>query len=39
MSKEIAMDQLRLLRELSFGAQVAEEETNELADYFVETDQ
>jgi len=33
------MDRLALLRELSFGAQVAEEETNELADYFVETDQ
>jgi hypothetical protein len=37
--KEVAMDRLRLLRELSFGAQVAEEETTELADYFVETDQ
>ena len=33
------MDRLRLLRDLSFGAQVAEEETSELADYFVETDQ
>jgi hypothetical protein len=39
MLREIAMDRLRLLRELSFGAQVAEEETSELADYFVETDQ
>jgi hypothetical protein len=33
------MDRLALLRQLSFGAQVAEEETNELAEYFVETDQ
>ena len=33
------MDRLRLLRALSFGAQVAEEETGDLADYFVETDQ
>ena len=33
------MDRLEVLRSLSFGAQVAEEETNELAEYFVETDQ
>ena len=33
------MDKLSLLKSLSFGAQVAEEETNELAKYFVETDQ
>ena len=33
------MDREALLRSLSFGAQVAEEETNELAEYFVETDQ
>jgi hypothetical protein len=33
------MERLPLLREVSFGAQVAEEETNELAEYFVETDQ
>jgi hypothetical protein len=39
MVREIALDRLRLLREVSFGAQVAEEETSELADYFVETDQ
>jgi len=39
MVKEIALDRLRLLREVSFGAQVAEEETSELTDYFVETDQ
>jgi hypothetical protein len=39
MVKEIAVDRLRLLREVSFGAQVAEEETGELAEYFVETDQ
>jgi len=29
------MDREALLRSLSFGAQVAEEETNELAEYFV----
>jgi hypothetical protein len=39
MIREIAVDRLRLLREVPFGAQVAEEETNDLADYFVETDQ
>jgi hypothetical protein len=33
------MDRLPLLKQLSFGAQVAEEETNDLASYFVETDQ
>ncbi|MGO8864937.1 MAG: P-loop ATPase, Sll1717 family [Alphaproteobacteria bacterium] len=33
------MDHLALLKQLSFGAQVAEEETNELASYFVETHQ
>jgi hypothetical protein len=33
------MTKLALLRELSFGAQVAEEEAAELANYFVETDQ
>jgi len=33
------MDQLALLKQVSFGARVAEEETNELASYFVETDQ
>lgn len=33
------MDRLELLKSLSFGAQVAEEETSELASYFVETDQ
>src|SRR5262249_18375809 len=38
-SEEGVMDRLTLLREISFGAQVAEEETAELANYFVETDQ
>jgi hypothetical protein len=33
------MVSLALLKQLSFGAQVAEDETNELASYFVETDQ
>jgi hypothetical protein len=33
------MPKLELLRNLSFGARVAEEETAELAKYFVETDQ
>jgi len=33
------MERLALLRKLSFGAQVAEEETGDLANYFVETDQ
>jgi hypothetical protein len=35
----LAMTKLETLRQLSFGAQVAEEETGELANYFVETDQ
>ena len=34
-----AMERLKLLRQLSFGAQVAEDEVNELARYFVHTDQ
>lgn len=33
------MDRLDLLKHVTFGAQVAEEETSELASYFVETDQ
>jgi hypothetical protein len=33
------MNRLDLLKQLSFGARVAEEETAELASYFVETDQ
>ena len=33
------MERSELLRNLSFGARVAEEETAELAKYFVETDQ
>ena len=33
------MDKLQLLKSISFGERVAEEETNELATYFVETDQ
>ncbi len=33
------MDRLTLLKQLSFGARVAEEETAGLASYFVETDQ
>src|SRR5262245_753672 len=33
------MDNLTLLKHVSFGARVAEEETAELASYFVETDQ
>ncbi|HEY1474011.1 MAG TPA: hypothetical protein VGF53_08010 [Pseudolabrys sp.] len=33
------MDRLELLKDISFGARVAEEETAELASYFVETDQ
>ncbi|HVI28857.1 P-loop ATPase, Sll1717 family [Hansschlegelia sp.] len=33
------MDRLALLKELSFGSQVAEEEIQHLASYFVETDQ
>jgi hypothetical protein len=34
-----SMNKLRLLKEASFGARVAEEETADLASYFVETDQ
>jgi hypothetical protein len=33
------VEKIAIMRMLSFGAQVAEEETNELASYFVETDQ
>lgn len=33
------MERLDLLKRLSFGKQVAEDEVSELADYFVETDQ
>lgn len=33
------MDRLPLLKSISFGARVAEDETNALATYFVETDQ
>lgn len=33
------MDRLALLKSLTFGTQVAEEETNEIAKYFVETDE
>jgi hypothetical protein len=33
------MKRLDLLRELSFGVQIAEEEVNELAGYFVDTNQ
>lgn len=33
------MDRLALLKSLSFGTQVAEDEINELASYFVQTDQ
>ncbi len=33
------MSRLELLKQLDFGAQVAEEELNELASYFVETNQ
>ena len=33
------MDKLELLKSISFGARVAEEEITELAKYFVETDQ
>jgi hypothetical protein len=33
------MDKLCLLTSISFGARVAEDEINELAKYFVETDQ
>src|SRR5262249_29624130 len=33
------MERLALLKQLSFGARVAEDETADLAGYFVETDQ
>ncbi len=33
------MDKLSLLKKISFGARVAEEETGDLSSYFVETDQ
>ena len=33
------MNRLDLLKEISFGARVAEEEVSELANYFVETDE
>jgi hypothetical protein len=33
------MDRMQLLKRISFGARVAEEETGELGNYFVETDQ
>jgi len=33
------VDRMELLKKISFGARVAEEETNELGKYFVETDQ
>jgi ABC-type lipoprotein export system ATPase subunit len=35
----MGMDRLQLLKAMSFGARVAEEETSELESYFVETDQ
>src|SRR6266498_2253421 len=34
-----AMDRLDVLKQVSFGARVAEDEINELATYFVETDE
>src|SRR5215207_10106706 len=34
-----AVDKLALLKSISFGARVAEDDTAELAKYFVETDQ
>jgi hypothetical protein len=37
--QQMAMDRLALLRALTFGTQIAEDETNELATYFVQTDQ
>ncbi len=33
------MDKIEILKKISFGARVAEEETTELSKYFVETDQ
>ena len=35
----LAMKRLDLLKQMSFGLQVAEDEVNELASYFVETNQ
>src|ERR1700680_2019928 len=35
----IAVDRMQLLKKISFGARVAKDETNELGNYFVETDQ
>jgi hypothetical protein len=35
----LAMARLDLLKQMSFGVQVAEDEVNELASYFVETNQ
>ncbi len=35
----LAMKRLELLKQMSFGVEVAEEEVNELASYFVETNQ
>jgi hypothetical protein len=35
----VAMKRLDLLKQMSFGVQVAEDEVNELASYFVETNQ
>jgi hypothetical protein len=39
VERESAMQRLDLLRHLSFGAQIAEDEVNELANYFVKTHQ
>jgi hypothetical protein len=39
MTRRQAMDRLQLLKELSFGSQVAEEEVQFLESYFVQTDQ
>lgn len=36
--QEYAMERLALLKQLSFGLQVAEDEVNAIANYFVETD-
>lgn len=33
-----AMKQVELLKQMTFGMEVAEQETNELENYFVETD-
>jgi hypothetical protein len=37
--REFAMKRIDLLKEMSFGVQVAEDEVNALAGYFVETNQ